>query len=84
MLKGNRTLKTLRLNCCSIGDDAIISLTKGIEGHPAIEKLDLGNCMAEEQSIEFIGKTLQKDNVLKSINLSENFKVPESAFMNMI
>lgn len=84
MLKGNRSLKTLRLNCCSIGDEAIVSLTKGLVGHPALQKLDLGNCMAEEHSIKFLGDTLSQDNVLKSLNLSENFKVPESAFMYMV
>lgn len=40
--------------------------------------------MAEELSIRHLGETLKETNVLKSLNLSNNFKVSESAFMYMI
>lgn len=84
MLNGNRTLESLRLNTCHIGEDAIINLTRGLKGHPSMRKLDLGCCAAEDNSIRFFSEVFTTNTRLLNLNLSENYKVSEAPFEHMV
>jgi hypothetical protein len=82
-LRANKCLKSLKLDGCNLGDKVLKEIAKGITGHNSLQKLSVRLCAAEDSSIKKFGDIFAQPSPLLSLNLSENFKVSEEAFIYM-
>lgn len=74
-LRENTCLEKLMLHDNSITDKAILPLCRAIRVHPSLNSLWLGANQLSDQSAEYLSALVEKNNVIKDLNLSNKWPV---------
>jgi len=79
-LRRNKTLKSLYLGVCRLGNEGVKPLCQGpLKVHPALEHLSLTYNRLEAPSVKYLNEALASNTVLKYLDLSGNSIGPEGA-----
>lgn len=68
----NRTLKSLQLAYCDMGDEVPIALAKALKKNTTLEQLDIKGNRIKEKGLISLGEALKKNISLRNFRLTKN------------
>jgi hypothetical protein len=71
-LKANRSVQSVSLYCCKLGDAEAAIVAAGVQAHPSLQKLLLRNNRIGASGLQALCAAVEQSTVLRELNLSQN------------